>query len=263
MNCLAPADHQSHNTILQYHILRATSQLWHKAQADPKISITSNISAIYHWKTYTNSMELSHFSETTISAVTKDLPNMIWSPKVYCYVHNGPPTVPFLSQINSVHITPSYLSTIHFKIIHLTHLYLGLPNGLSPSGLPTSSLNAFLFYPIHAACPAPLFSLTRSFWLCLTKIKVMKLLVARTLYYKFQRTILTVLTISMIHLRVRDTNIIIWYQLSTETQMALLLTAKPRNLSDNKTWINTGNTEAQQLTSSWKSSIHLTPCTLP
>jgi hypothetical protein len=35
-----------------------------------------------------------------------------------------------------------------------THRRLGLPSGLLPSGYPTNILYAFLFFPIHATCPA-------------------------------------------------------------------------------------------------------------
>jgi hypothetical protein len=57
-----------------------------------------------------------------------------------------PPLVPILSQINSVHITRSYLSTIHSVI---SHLHLHLPTGLFPSGFPTKNL----FVSIHASRP--------------------------------------------------------------------------------------------------------------
>jgi hypothetical protein len=37
-----------------------------------------------------------------------------------------------------------------------THLRLGLPSGLFPSGFPTNILYAFLFYPTRATYPAHL-----------------------------------------------------------------------------------------------------------
>jgi hypothetical protein len=36
------------------------------------------------------------------------------------------------------------------------HLCLGLPRGLFPSGYLTNNLYTFLFFPIHATCPAQL-----------------------------------------------------------------------------------------------------------
>jgi hypothetical protein len=65
-----------------------------------------------------------------------------------------PPLVPILSQINSVHTIPSYLSKIHF--ILSTHLRLGLLSDIFSSGFPTNILYAFLFVPIHATFPAQL-----------------------------------------------------------------------------------------------------------
>jgi hypothetical protein len=37
-----------------------------------------------------------------------------------------------------------------------THLRLGLPSGLFPSGFPTNNLYAFLFSPFRATCPSHL-----------------------------------------------------------------------------------------------------------
>jgi hypothetical protein len=39
-------------------------------------------------------------------------------------------------------------------LILSTHLRLGLPSGLFPSGFPTNILYAFFLFPIRAACPA-------------------------------------------------------------------------------------------------------------
>jgi hypothetical protein len=64
-------------------------------------------------------------------------PSISWNPKVQYQIHKSPPPVPILSQTNPVHITPSHLSKIHPNII--THLRLGLPSGLFPSGFHTKT----------------------------------------------------------------------------------------------------------------------------
>jgi hypothetical protein len=48
------------------------------------------------------------------------------------------------------------LSPLRSILILSTHLRLGLPNGLLPSGFPTNILYLLLFSPIHATCPAHL-----------------------------------------------------------------------------------------------------------
>jgi hypothetical protein len=55
------------------------------------------------------------------------------------------------SSIQSIQFHPVTLSSI---LVLSTHLHLGLPSGLFPSGFPTNILYAFLVSPIHATCPA-------------------------------------------------------------------------------------------------------------
>jgi hypothetical protein len=99
-------------------------------------------------------MEPSPSCGAVSCAATQELPKILWNPNVHYRVHNSTPLVHILSQTNPVYTThPIYLRSI---VIQCTHLCLGLPCGLFPSGFPTNILHAFLFYSIRATCPAHL-----------------------------------------------------------------------------------------------------------
>jgi hypothetical protein len=51
-------------------------------------------------------------------AAHQELPSILWNPKVQYRVHKSPPLVPILSHINPIHSITSYLSKIHFNIVH-------------------------------------------------------------------------------------------------------------------------------------------------
>jgi hypothetical protein len=63
-------------------------------------------------------MEPSPTWEAASSAVTQELPNIFLYLKIHYLVQKSTPLVPTLSQINPIHTTPSYLSKIHFNIVH-------------------------------------------------------------------------------------------------------------------------------------------------
>ena len=75
-------------------------------------------------------------------------------PKVHFHTYKCQPPVPVLRQINPVH-APHPMSW-RFIIILSSHLRLGVPSSLFPSGFPTKTLYIPLLSPIRATCPAHL-----------------------------------------------------------------------------------------------------------
>jgi hypothetical protein len=62
--------------------------------------------------------ELSPSWGATNCAAPQEPPSISWNQKVQYRVHKSPPLVPILSHINPIHSIPSYLSKIHFNIVH-------------------------------------------------------------------------------------------------------------------------------------------------
>jgi len=106
-----------------------------------------------HLLTYllTHSMEHSPSWEANWFAASQEIPRISWNPKVHYRTHKRPPTVSILGPPNPVHIPTSYL--LKSILILSTHLRLGLPRGLFPSGFPTKTLHTPLSSTIRATYP--------------------------------------------------------------------------------------------------------------
>jgi hypothetical protein len=67
------------------------------------ISITIYKDCIVRVHVLTNSMEQSPFWEANSSSATLEIPRILCNPKVHYRIHNSPPPIPILSQIDPVH----------------------------------------------------------------------------------------------------------------------------------------------------------------
>ena len=78
----------------------------------------------------------------------------LWNPEVQSRISKGPPIIPILSRINPVpHIDTYSLRSI---LIFSSHLRLGLPKGLFPSGESVKILKELLPSSFLATGPAHL-----------------------------------------------------------------------------------------------------------
>jgi len=82
------------------------------------------------------------------SSASQEIPRILWNPNVHYRIHNYPPPVPVLSQINPFP-RPAFWRSL---LILSVHTRLGLPGGLFLSCLPTKTLYALLMratFPAH------------------------------------------------------------------------------------------------------------------
>jgi hypothetical protein len=80
-------------------------------------------------------MKLSHFWKVATHAINEKLQNILWNLKAHCHVYKTPQLVPYCQQDQSRLSHP--IRCLRTTSILSTHLYLGLPTSVFPSGFPS------------------------------------------------------------------------------------------------------------------------------
>jgi hypothetical protein len=99
-----------------YDTINATQNSRLVQASEHKLSEIVNPPSDLHARIYYN--YLSPSWEAASCAAIRELPNILQDPKGHCRVHDIPPLVLILSQIDPIPTTPSYLSKIYLDIIH-------------------------------------------------------------------------------------------------------------------------------------------------
>jgi len=101
----------------------------------------------------TNYIEQCHSWEVNRPSASQEILHIVWNLKVHYHVLKQSP--PALSWARSIHSMPPH-HTFWRSILIFSHLCLGLPSGLLPTGLRTKTLYVPLLSLIHATCHAHL-----------------------------------------------------------------------------------------------------------
>jgi hypothetical protein len=62
-------------------------------------------------------MEESPYGEANSHSASREIPHLLWNPKIYYRVHKSPPLVLIMSKLKAVHFFLPYFCKIHPNII--------------------------------------------------------------------------------------------------------------------------------------------------
>jgi hypothetical protein len=77
-------------------------------------------------------MHMSSSWEAACCAATQEISNILWNMKVHYHVRNSQSLAPIMTQMNPVHITPSYVYNIHVIVIHAFRISQLYPICITP-----------------------------------------------------------------------------------------------------------------------------------
>jgi len=109
---------------------------------------------MFHNIANTYSMEQGPSWEANRLTASQEIPRILWTRRFITAFTSARHLS--LSWASSIHFIPSHPSSWRSILILSSHLRLGLPSGLLPSGFPTKTLYTPLPTPIRATCPAHL-----------------------------------------------------------------------------------------------------------
>ena len=130
-----------------------TRKRYHPRAAFSAIHVTSTgLQSPFFFATPNFMMKCPPWEANRLS-VSQEISRILWHPKIHYSIHKTP--YPSLFWARSIQ---SMLPTHFLKIISVlsSHLGLGLPNCLVPSGFSTKTLYTTLLSPIRVTCPAHL-----------------------------------------------------------------------------------------------------------
>jgi len=89
--------------------------------------------------------------QVTSWEANQEIPRIWLNPKIHYHIYKCPPLVPVSSQINLIPAPP--FQFLRSNLILSSHLRIGIPSGLFPSGFLTKTLYTPLISPVSATCP--------------------------------------------------------------------------------------------------------------